>query len=589
MKNLLILLLCGTATVLTTGCSTPKEAVAHEADPLSERSLNAPADHRAEVMAVFMDATKARLSGNITEATVLFEKCLKLSPGNGAAMFELSKLYHMQQRAEPAIAMAEKATAADKDNIWYRFLLADLYLQHGRTDAAAGVYRAILKKWPERMEVYFDLANALAYSGKVNEARQVYRDLEQKFGRSQELVMEEFSMLAGTGDLDGARDLLEEVVKEDPDDLQYIGMLADLYDEMGERELAYAQYMRIMELDPGNSLARLALAEHFYALDQLPEAYEQLSMAFSDPDLDLDAKMQVLLGFYEATRQAGSGTAHQEEQLRLTYDLIGTLERAHPESGKPHTIHGDFLLRDGRGTEARTEFRKALEYEKDRFPIWQQLLQLDLQIGDLEALHADAEEAIELFPTQPTLYLFNGIGLSQLGRHQEAIEALITGRDLVVDDPGLTAQFWSSLGDAYNDAKEYSKSDEAFDRALKLDPDNPTTLNNFAYYLSLRNDRLEKAAEMSLRSNELAPGQPSFQDTYGWVLFQQGKYKEARTWVEKAIANGGNDGVILEHLGDILFQLGDREGALEQWRKAMERGGASDDIEKKVRTGGSGE
>ena len=56
----------------------------------------------------------------------------------------------------------------------------------------------------------------------------------------------------------------------------------------------------------------------------------------------------------------------------------------------------------------------------------------------------------------------------------------------------------------------------------------PTTLNNYAYYLSLRNDRLEKAAQMSLRSNELAPGQPSFQDTYAWVLYQQGKYAEAQ-------------------------------------------------------------
>ena len=72
--------------------------------------------------------------------------------------------------------------------------------------------------------------------------------------------------------------------------------------------------------------------------------------------------------------------------LQRTYDLIGTLERAHPESGKPHTIHGDFLMRDNRFTEAREQFQLALEYEKDRFPIWQQLLQLDLQLQDNEAV-----------------------------------------------------------------------------------------------------------------------------------------------------------------------------------------------------------
>ena len=103
----------------------------------------------------------------------------------------------------------------------------------------------------------------------------------------------------------------------------------------------------------------------------------------------------------------------------------------------------------------------------------------------------------------------------------------------------LQAQFWTSLGDAHNEAGEFAASDRAFDQALKLRPDDPTTLNNYAYYLSLRNDRLEKAAQMSLRSNELAPGQPSFQDTYAWVLYQQGKYQRPVPG-SKGLASGGS-------------------------------------------------
>jgi len=201
-------------------------------------------------------------------------------------------------------------------------------------------------------------------------------------------------------------------------------------------------------------------------------------------------------------------------------------------------------------------------------------------------LHTDAEAAIALFPTSPELYLYNGIALSQLKRHDQAVETLIAGRDLVVDNPPLLAQFWSSLGDAYNEAKQFAKSDQAYDKALALEPNNTGTLNNHAYYLSLRKDQLEKAERMSRRSNELAPGQPTYQDTYAWVLFQLGRYAEARTWMEKALAGSPEpDGVLLEHYGDILFELGEVPAALEQWKKARGKEGASELLERKINEG----
>ena len=213
------------------------------------------------------------------------------------------------------------------------------------------------------------------------------------------------------------------------------------------------------------------------------------------------------------------------------------------------------------------------------------MLQLDLRLGDHEALHTDAEEAISLFPTVPEPYLYNGIALSRIGRHDEAIESLITGRDVVVDNPILQAQFWSSLGDAYNEAKRFSDSDKAYDKALALEPDNAGTLNNFAYYLSVRNEQLEKAERMSKRSLEITPAAATYMDTYAWVLFRAGKFPEARVWIEKALASGEPDGVVVEHYGDILFELGDADGALEQWRKAKTLGGGSSALDRKIHEG----
>jgi len=554
-------------------------------DPESGAPVDAAADKRAQTMRLFMEATQARLGGQPQKAVVLYQQCLKLDPTNGAALFELAKLYHQGQNFPAAVDHAKRAVAADKENIWYRFLLADLYSQNRQTNEAAAVYREVLAKWPERYEVYFDLANMLAYSGKVDEAIKVYNDQEQRFGLSEELIMQEFGMLTQSGKLPEAQALVERAAKAYPNQPQYMGLLAELYDQQGQHDKALEQYQRTLELDPDNSMLRIALAEHYYSVGKMEEAYDELGIAFLDPDLDIDAKMQVLIGFFEMTEREGEKPNDRPDLIRRSYTLIEALEKAHPESGKPHTIHGDFLLRDGKFSEARDQFRIALRTEKERFPIHMQLLQLDLQLRDYEALHNDAEEAISIFPTVPEPYLYNGIALSQLNKHDQAVETLITGRDVVVDNPPMLAQFWSSLGDAYHEAARHTESDKAYDKALALEPDNSGTLNNYAYYLSVRNAQLEKAERMSKRSLEITPGSATYMDTYAWVLFRLSRYADARTWIEKALSAGDADGVVVEHYGDILFELGDKTAAMEQWRRAKSLGGASELIDRKINEG----
>ena len=91
---------------------------------------------------------------------------------------------------------------------------------------------------------------------------------------------------------------------------------------------------------------------------------------------------------------------------------------------------------------------------------------------------------------------------------------------------------------------------------------------------------------MALRANELSPGSASFEDTYAWVLYELGKYEEARLWLEKALSHGGNtSGVVIEHYGDILYKLGDKDAALREWRKALEFDDHSDELELKISEG----
>ncbi len=568
---------------LLAACSGAK--VVSDGAPVSDNEGVVPKDKRAQVMRLFMDATSARLQGDPGKAVQLYRSVLKLDPSNGASMFELAKLYHQGQQGDEALAYAKKAVAADRSNIWYRFMVAELSSQLGDLPGASKAYQGILDQWPDRYEVYFGLAEVLSRQGKIADAQKVYRDLEKQFGPTEELVMREYDMLVGANQIDKARELLEGAIAEQQEDTRYYGMLADVYQELGQKDKALALYEKAISANPDDSMTRISLAQFYYDDGQLDKGFEQLREAFSDPDLDIDPKMQLLLGFYQVTEN-GQPDSVDQKLIQQSHELIQVMKKAHPQSGKPSSIEGDFYLREGKAEEARTAFRKALEYEQDKFPIWAALLQLDLQLSDWKSLHEDAEKASDLFPTQPELFLYDGLGLNQLDRHDEAIDALVMGRDLVVDNKVLEAQFWSILGDTYNSVKDYAKSDEAYGKALAINANDAGVLNNWAYYLSERNERLEKAEEMSRKSNDLAPGTATYMDTYAWILYKESKYEQAREWQEKAIkATAKPEGVLLEHYGDILYKLGDAAGALEQWKKAKSAGDASDLIERKVNEG----
>ena len=147
----------------------------------------------------------------------------------------------------------------------------------------------------------------------------------------------------------------------------------------------------------------------------------------------------------------------------------------------------------------------------------------------------------------------------------------------------LLSQCFSSLGDCYHSLGDNAKSDESYEKALRYSPDNAFTLNNYAYYLSVRNTSLDKAAEMSKHSNELQPGMASFEDTYAWILFKQKKYAEARAWIEKALVHDKDHSAVqAEHYGDIMFYLGDTDAAVQNWKKAKEYGGDSPVLERKI-------
>ena len=148
----------------------------------------------------------------------------------------------------------------------------------------------------------------------------------------------------------------------------------------------------------------------------------------------------------------------------------------------------------------------------------------------------------------------------------------------------MASDFYSIMGDLYHIKKMNTEAYAAYDSALVYKPDNIGALNNYAYYLSVERKDLDKAEEMSYKTVKAEPTNNTYLDTYAWILFEKGKYVEARIYIDQALQNGGDtSSVVVEHGGDIYFHNGEPEKALEYWKKAEKLADETKDDENEAR------
>lgn len=395
-------------------------------------------------------------------------------------------------------------------------------------------------------------------------------------GITEEISIQKKLLYIRMGDVEKAAKEIQNLINAYPEEVRYYIYLAELYELNGYDKQAEEVYAQIRAMNSNSSELHMAMGDYYTRKKELSTALQEYSLGFADSDINIDRKIQVLLEYYNITQR-------DKSLLPKVIDLAEINCLAHAEDPKSWAVIGDFYARESRKEEARNMYRQSIAVGGNKLLIWNQLLYLDLELKDYQQLVEDSKDAIDVFPNEPFMYLMNGFGHYELKQYQQAIDIMVEGSDYVIDNKPLKAQFYSTIGECYYRIGDHENSDKYFDKCLVEDPNNLLVLNNYAYYLSLRNEKLEQAAEMSAKSNRLEPNNGTYQDTYAWVLFKQGKYEDALVWIEKAISNGaGGSAVVVEHYGDILYQLGRKEDAHTQWKKAKELGEGSDKLNEKV-------
>lgn len=563
---LLALMLAGLSCAKRPSPSAPKfQAPNAVSKSKSEISPVLSEIQQSQVQFYFFEGTAAKAIGQWDKAEQGFMRALSIDPSNATCAYEAARMALQSGDARRALEHSRKAVALNPLNPWFVKLLAQLEQNNALNQEAIKTLKYLTTLGEEHaLEAWENMGMIHLQLQEYPKALQCYQEIEKIVGPQAEILEQKKTLYLLMNRKELAVKEMQRLIALYPEELTYKLSLVQLYSEWGQ----YAQALSVVEealrgRDRSNfPRLYLAASELLYALGQPEQAEQKFIEAMETRDLSSE---ELLQGIFRILERLGENQALREDWLRRVL-------KVYPNESLLYALLGESLMKQDRGQDAAEQYRLALSTPSltAQYVIWQQYQSCLLDLQLMDSLEAVSRRAIDLYPSQGVSYFFLGVALQRNLKEDEAADILRSGLTYIAEQPDLETQFHIMLGDIEHHRANHAESDRCYGKALRLQPQNSLVLNNFAYYLSLRRENLDSALTMSLRATQIEPSNPSYQDTYAWVLYQMGHYEQALQPMLKALENSPNNATLLEHYGDILYRLNRSEEAKAQWIKAGE-------------------
>ena len=480
-------------------------------------------------------------------------------------LFSCGSLRKSSSSVRGNLSGKDPLTYEERRKFDYFFLEAVRLKEKGDLDAAFEMYSHCLQIHPTSAVTLFELAKFYMFLGQQQKGEKALADAVSLAPENYWYKETLAAYYQNKGENEKAISVVEDMATQFPSRLEPLVALVDLYTRTKNYEQVIHSLNRLETLDGKSEQISMEKFRMYLAMDNREQAFLEIENLAKEYPYDM--RYLTILG--DVYMENG-----KPDEAYATYQKVLKEE---PEYAPALLSMASYYEKQGQDSlykveeESKPVLRKVLELDPENKPAYLQLLSFAINKQDMDEVIAVCTPAVEYMPDALEFYYYLGIGHYQKEQKDEALEVFKKGVRQVTpqSDKAMVSDFYSIMGDLYHLKKMNAEAYAAYDSALVYKDDNIGALNNYAYYLSLEKKDLDKAEEMSYRTVKAEPNNATYLDTYAWILFEKGKYTEARIYIDQAIQHGtDNSSVVVEHCGDIYYHCGETDKALEFWKEA---------------------
>ncbi len=564
-------------TVIMAGCGS-KGVVAARPEGRSVPVMHLPAISHNDSLRFKMyyyEAVKQQISGNYDAAYDLLEHCIGINPNAAEAYFMLSFYDGILKGDSAAFADVKKASELNPTNNAYLERIGVGYVSMGNLDEAIKAYEKLSRNSPERSDVLDFLAQLYSRQKDYDKMLDVLNRMEALEGASEDLTLAKMRVYSLQGKKEEEYNELKNMSEKHPNDMNYRVMLGNWLLQNGRPDEAGKLYLEVLQAEPENIMARMSMIDYYRTSGQAMRADSLQEVMLVSPKTPVDGKMALM-------RQVVADNEKNGADSTLVIDLFKKILKEPQETSDMAQLYAAYLTLKKMPQDSISKvLETVLAISPDNVAARLQLIQAEWNKQDFDRVIELSNQALDYSPDELAFYYFLGFAYIQKDDDDSALEVLRRGVSQINDqsNPSLVSDFYAIMGDILHDKGDDKGAYAAYDSCLQWKDDNYGCLNNYAYYLSVENKDLDKAAQMSYRTVQAEPDNSTFLDTYAWILFMQKKYAEALQYIDMAVKNDTTkSAVIIEHAGDIHAVNGDIDGAVKYWNEALKAGAENETV-----------
>ena len=517
--------------------------------------------------ALFLDAMCQRQKGNSDAAFDLLRYCVDIDSTRSEAYYYLAYYYVNMKQRETAMNYFKKAAELEPGNDTYQETLANAYISQRQYKEGTRVLQSLYDRNPDREDVLGMLIQLYEQQGDYDNAIKMLTHMETIEGKSERLSYAKSNLYTQKGDKKSAIAEMKNLSDQYPNDNNYRCLYANTLYVNGQKKKAVDIYHNILGEEPDNRNAQLALLAYYSDQKDSVKVDEYIERVLTNKKATTEDRVGIMRQVITDSEQAGGDSTKVLQLFRRM--------AAMPQTDVDVAIlcAAYMNMKKMPNDSIRQVLERVIEIVPDHAAARLQLVSYAWQAEDRDRVIALCKDARQYNPDEMAFYYYQGIAYYQKHQLDDALDAFQNGISVITTEsnPEIVSDFYAVMGDIYHQKGMEREAFAAYDSCLVWKEDNIGCLNNYAYYLSVKGERLNDAEQMSLQTIKAEPNNPTYLDTYAWILFRLGRYEEAKTYIDRTMENDPDSSfVMIEHAGDIYYQAGEKDEAVRLWQKALD-------------------